>query len=167
MNESFADLQTLGNLQVSEEYLPFFNSLTENTVRGYVNCSVLGGTANSEFEVLTGCSMGLLPQSYYPFLQIMNKDVPSLVSTMEDNGYTTYSIHPELKINWNRNKVYQYLGFAHSFWGEDFENTETVNGHVSDMATYDKIISLYENRGAEEKLFVFDLTMQNHGGYMG
>lgn len=166
LNESFADLRTLGNLQVSEEYLPFFNSLDENTVRGYVNASVLGGgTANSEFEVLTGCSTGLLPQSYYPYLQIMNREEPSLVSAMEDYGYTTYSIHPEMKTNWNRSRVYQYLGFDFSFWLEDFANAETVNGHISDKATYDKIISLYENRGEEEKLFIFDLTMQNHGGY--
>lgn len=66
MNESFADLRVWGDLQLSADCLPFYNSLTENTVRGYVNASVLGGgTANSEFEVLTGSSMGLLPAAYY------------------------------------------------------------------------------------------------------
>lgn len=168
MNESFADLRTLGDLEVKEEYLPFFNSLTENTIRGYVNASVLGGgTANSEFELFTGCSMGLLPQSNYPYQQILNQSIPSMVSNLAKYGYTTYSMHPALKTNWNRDLVYQYMGFDYSLWDNDFENAESFNGFVADQATYDKVISLYENRKEDEKLFIFDLTIQNHGGYVG
>lgn len=58
MNESFADLGVLGNIVLTEDNLSFFHSLQENTIRGYVNASVLGGgTANSEFEVFTGGSI--------------------------------------------------------------------------------------------------------------
>lgn len=55
MNEIFADIRELGVLQISEENMAFFYSLRENTVCGNLQASVMGGgTANSEFEVLTG-----------------------------------------------------------------------------------------------------------------
>lgn len=166
MNESFADLRIWGDLQMSTDCLPFYNSLTENTVRGYVNASVLGGgTANSEFEVLTGSSMGLLPAAYYPYQQCITEHTPSMVSALEKEGYTTYSIHPENSANWNRVNVYRDLGFDYSYWLEDFPNAEIINAGVSDEALFGKIITLYENRQPGERLFSYNVTMQNHGGY--
>ena len=165
MNESFSDLRVLGNLEASEEYMEFINSLQDNTVRGYVNVSVLGGgTANSEFELFTGCSMGFLPKSYYAYLECVKKPKNSLISMLNDNGYTTYSMHPEEKSNWNRETIYQYLGFDKSFWKEDFGKADMIHTGISDRSTYQKIIELYENRG-NDKIFIFDLTMQNHGDY--
>ena len=167
MNESFSDLRVLGNLQISEENLAFFNSLEENTIRGYVNASVLGGgTANSEFEVFTGCSMGLLPPSYYPYQQCIAGEMPSLISDVQKEGYTAYSMHPERAGNWNRERIYRYLGFDDSLWGEDFPDAENLHSGATDLETYKKVEEVYENRKPGEKLFVFDLTMQNHGGYL-
>lgn len=166
MNESFSDLRVLGNLQLSEDNLEFFHSLTDNTVRGYVNASVLGGgTANSEFEVFTGCSMGFLPPSYYAYQQCMVGEMPSLISDMKKAGYTTYSIHPEAASNWNRDRVYQYFGFDDSLWIEDFSGAEKLHYGVTDLETYKKVEELYEKRQPGEKLFIFNLTVQNHGGY--
>lgn len=167
MNESFSDLRVLGNLQISEENLAFFNSLEENTIRGYVNASVIGGgTANSEFEVFTGCSMGLLPPSYYPYQQCIAGEMPSLISDVQKEGYTAYSMHPERAGNWNRERIYRYLGFDDSLWGEDFPDAENLHSGATDLETYKKVEEVYENRKPGEKLFVFDLTMQNHGGYL-
>lgn len=166
LNESFADLRVLGNLELSEENMPFFYSLSENTIRGYVNTSVLGGgTANSEFEVLTGCSMGLLPQTYYPYQQCLLESMPSLVSMVKAEDYTAYSVHPENRNNWNRSNVYSRLGFDGSLWLEDFQGAEVLGNGVSDLETYHKIEELYEKEQENEKLFVFCITMQNHGGY--
>lgn len=166
MNESFSDLRVLGNLQLGEENLAFFNGLTDNTVRGYVNASVLGGgTANSEFEVFTGCSMGFLPPSYYAYQQCLTGEMPSLVSNMSEAGYTTYSIHPEDATNWNRDRVYRYFGFDNSLWIEDFPEAERLHYGVTDLETYKKVEEIYENRQQGEKLFIFDLTVQNHGDY--
>jgi len=38
---------------------------------------------------------------------------------------------------------------------------------ISDMDTYNKIIELYEKKKKGEPMFVFDVTVQNHGGYSG
>ncbi len=166
MNESYADLRDLGNLEISEENMEFFYSLKENTIRGTVNTSVLGGgTANSEFEVFTGCSMGLFSRAFYPYQQGIKKPVDNLVSELKTQGYTTYSMHPETATNWNRDRVYRYLGFDNSYWIEDFEGADVIHKGVSDLETYRKVQELYENRQEGEKLFVFDLTIQNHGGY--
>lgn len=161
MNESFSDLRILGNLQISEDNLIFYDSLRDNTIWGYVNASVIGGgTANSEFEVFTGCSMGFLPASYYPYHQCIVREVPSLISDMKDAGYTTYSIHPESAENWNRARVYSYLGFDYSFWKEDFQESETLHAGVSDLETYKKVEELFVNRTEGEKLFIFNLTIK-------
>lgn len=166
MNESFSDLRVLGNLQLNAENMQNIYGLQDNAIHGYTNVSVLGGgTANSEFEVLTGCSMGLLPASGYAYQQYVKKPMETLVSIMKEDGYKTYSIHPESSKNWNRDKIYQMFGFDESYWKSDFDNTEQFHSGVSDRATYYKIEELYEQKALEDRIFVFDVTMQNHGGY--
>lgn len=164
VNESLADLTVLGDIP-SEEPLTYMKSLEKNTVKGYVNVSVLGGgTSNTEFEFLTGNSMAYLPQGFYPF-NMMNKRQESVVWNLQDIGYETYAMHPAPAANWNRRTVYPLLGFQNCYWGENFNGTETIHMGVSDRETYQKIIDIYENRKADEMQFIYDMTIQNHGGY--
>ena len=166
MNESLADLTVFDGVELSQDNLPFLHSMQENTIKGYTNASVYGGgTANSEFEVFTGCTMSFFAVNYYPYQQAVTKPLNSMVSQMKENGYTTIAMHPERAENWNRKNVYRYYGFDQTYWERDFADAEVIHSGVSDLETYYKIIDLYENRAAGEKLFVFDLTMQNHGGY--
>lgn len=166
MNESLADLTILDGVELSQDNLPFLRSMKDNTIKGFTNASVFGGgTANSEFEVFTGCTMSFFPVNYYPYQQAITHPVNSMVSRMKENGYTTIAMHPERAGNWNRENVYKHYGFDQTYWRQDFEDAEVIHSGVSDIETYNKIIDLYENRGDGEKLFVFDLTMQNHGGY--
>ncbi|MBR1771025.1 MAG: LTA synthase family protein [Lachnospiraceae bacterium] len=166
MNESFSDLRVNGNLELSAENLNVLHSLKDNTIQGYVHASVLGGgTANSEFEVFTGCAMGFLPDSYYAYEQAVTKPLHSMITNFKRAGYTTYSMHPERATNWKRNIIYQYLGFDRRLWKADFEGAEVIHSGVSDAATFRKVEELFENRQDGERLFVFDLTMQNHGYY--
>lgn len=166
MNESWSDLRVNGNLEISRENFSFTNSLKENTIKGYTNVSVLGGgTANTEFEVFTGCSMGFLPDSYYAYQQAVMGPMDSMVSNLKNQGYSTYAMHPEKPTNWRRNLVYDYLGFDTRLFKEDFAGAEEIHSGVSDAETFDKIIELYEARQVDEKMLIFDLTMQNHGYY--
>ena len=81
MNESFSDLNVLGDFTTNEDYMPYLHSLqngAENTVTGYLNVSVCGGnTANTEFEFLTGNSMAFLPQGSIPYQQYITKELPA------------------------------------------------------------------------------------------
>jgi hypothetical protein len=74
-------------------------------------------------------------------------------------------MHPAAKTNWNRSEVYRNFGFEYSFWKEDFAGAQVVHYGTSDAENYNKIIELYENRQPDEKQFIFDVTIQNHGGY--
>lgn len=166
MNESLADVRTVADVELNQENMTFLKSLEENTIKGYANVSTFGGgTANSEFEVFTGCSMSFLPVNYYPYQQALRKPLDSMVSQLKEQGYTTIAMHPERQSNWNRENVYKYYGFDQMYFQQDFEDAEVIHSGVSDEETYNRIIELYENRIEGEKLFVFDLTMQNHGGY--
>lgn len=168
MNESLADLSVLGdNFYTSGEYMPFLSELTKNTIRGDLYMSVKGaGTCNSEFEFLTGNTMAFLPSGSRPYQQYIKKDTYSLVSTLNEQGYTSVAIHPYYATGWDRHTVYPLLGFSDFISLEDFSaDSEYVRSFISDRESYNKLISLYERKGEDEKLFLFNVTMQNHGGY--
>ena len=98
MNESFSDLNVVGDLQTSEDYMPFIRSMTKNTIKGQLMVSPFGGyTCNTEFEFLTGLSMGVLPRGSVPYLQYVAKQYPfSLPSHLDELGYMSVAVHPYL-----------------------------------------------------------------------
>lgn len=166
MDEAFSDLSVLGDFETDYDYMPFIRSLKENTVKGNCYVSVKGGnTANSEYEFLTGDSMAFLPAGSVPYQQYIKGEMPSLASTLADLGYETTAIHPYNASGWNRDKVYPWLGFETSLFKTDFEDPEKIRGYVSDYAAFSKIIDLFEEKEGGERLFIFEVTMQNHGGY--
>ncbi len=166
MNESFSDLSVLGDLKTNQDALPFWHSLTENTVRGYAYSSVFGGTtANSEFEFLTGHSTAFTPAGTVPYQMYIREGAASLVSQMNDLGYTTIASHPYRSSGWNRPAVYADLGFSQTLFEPDFEDAERWRGYVTDQSNYEKLVQLYEEKTPGEKLFLFNVTMQNHSGY--
>ena len=61
--------------------------------------------------------------------------------------------------------MYRYFGFDHSYWVEDFEGAERLYLWITDQESYGKIEEIYEAREDGERIFVFNLTIQNHGGY--
>lgn len=167
LNESFADLAVNGNLQLDHDMFADFYANEGIKVCGYANASVVGGgTANTEFEIFTGSTMSFFPSTYYPYQQCINSPKNSIVTSLKDAGYTTFSMHPEPSSNWNRKNVYSYLGFDHSYWKTDFaEDAEVIGNGISDWETYKKIIEIYENNKDDGPLFIYDMTMQNHGGF--
>ncbi|WP_195269659.1 LTA synthase family protein [Eubacterium sp. 1001713B170207_170306_E7] len=166
MNESFSDLRTVGDFSTNIDYMPFIDSLSENTVKGNLYVSVFGGgTCDSEYAFLTGNTTAYLPENARPYQLYVKGPAPSLVSTLNYEGYSSYAIHPGERNAWNRDKVYPNFGFQQFFSNEEFIDADrTRESWVSDAATYDKVIELYENKG-DHPLFVFDVTIQNHAGY--
>ena len=166
MNESFADLQSLGNLETNQDYMPFIRSLEENVVKGEVYVPTFGGgTSLTEYEFLTGNLQHFLPQSTVPYSSLCKEQEEGLCSTLKAQGYYTVAMHPYDPTNWNRHKVYPAMGFDEFVDLEDYEDAELIRNFVSDKACYDKIIEYYEDTTREGGLFCFNVTMQNHGGY--
>ena len=169
MNESFSDLSVLGDFETNEDYMPFIRSLeqgAENTVTGMLNVSVCGGnTANTEFEFLTGNTMAFLPQGSIPYQQYINGDLKALPDYLKTLGYQTIATHPYNAGGWERDTVYPMLGFNESVFKDEYVNPQYVRQYISDESCVDKIIEFYENKETDKPLFVFNVTMQNHGGY--
>lgn len=167
MNESFSDLKAAGDFETNQEYFPFLNSLKENTVKGSLSMPVFGSmTSNSEFEFLTGDSVALLPSNSIAYQFNVKSGTYSLISTLKDQGYKTVAMHPYPGDNWNRNECYTNMGID-EFWDIDsYAGSEEIRNYVSDKADYEKLIEKVESKeNPEDKLFLFNVTMQNHGGY--
>ena len=169
MNESFADLRDVGAFATNEEYMPYFRSLegSENVVSGDLLVSTFGGgTATTEFEVLTGDTMAFLPFGSSPYQMYIKAALPGLVSGLEGQGYQTVAMHPYRASSWNREEVYERLGFDAQLYEDDFAaDAGRLRTYISDSADYQKIIEIYENKQPGAPLFLFNVTMQNHGGY--
>lgn len=193
MNESFADLGHLGDLETNEDYMPFIHSLTENTIKGYVSVPVFGaGTSNSEFEALTGNSLSFLPSGCNVYQSYIKRKIPSIVSSLASLGYSETAFHPYYGSGWNRETVYPLLGFEDFISIEDFVDQDILDTYqqnndateyenllkarypdrdmllrrfVSDEYDYTMVEDMYENRDSSKPFFLFNVTMQNHGGY--
>ncbi len=194
MNESLADLSVLGDFETNKEYMPFMNSLKENTIRGNLYVPVIGaGTSNTEFEFLTGHTTAFLPSGSNAYMLYVKNPMASLVSTLEAQKYSSFALHPYYASGWRRTDVYSNFGF-NSFTAledimdvslmEQFQSNGSdanflqalvderypnsnmlVRQYVSDSYNYDLIIKDFEKRNKKYPYFAFNVTMQNHGGY--
>jgi phosphoglycerol transferase MdoB-like AlkP superfamily enzyme len=167
MNESLSDLQVAGEFETNEDYFPYLRSLADTTIHGNLCVPVFGsGTSNTEFEFLTGDSMGLMPVGTTAYQFYVKPEAQTLVSTLKNQGYRAVAMHPYPGTNWNRDVCYENMGFDDFLYGEYYNNLETFRTYISDEADYEAIINLVEKKEQpEDKLFVFNVTMQNHGGY--
>ncbi len=170
MNESFSDLSVLHEFETNEDYMPYIHSLqtqdSDHLITGNLLVSVCGGnTANTEFEFLTGNTMAFLPPGSVAYQQYISSELPSLASQLADHGYSTEGLHPYNASGWNRSQVYPWLGFQESYFRNDFFGSRIIRKYVSDESAFSKLVSLYEAKDANETLFLFEVTMQNHGGY--
>ena len=198
MNESLADLSVLGEFETNIDYMPFMRSLKKNTVKGNLYVPVIGaGTSNSEFEFLTGHSTAFLPSGSNAYMLYLKNPLASLVSTLEGQGYSSYSFHPYYASGWNRTTVYKNLGFDRFVSLEnimdvklmdEFKNAGNdgdylqslveqaypkyadnmlLRQYISDDFNYEELIKDYESHDSTVPYFAFNVTMQNHGGYTG
>ena len=166
MDEAFSDLRVVADIRTNQEVMPFVSSVKENAVYGYALASVYGGnTANSEFEFLTGNSMAWLSPNAVPYNQYIRTPQYSMVSYLKTNyGYNCVAMHPFLSSGWNRPAVYANFGFDKSLFEDDFPQEHYVRDYISDQEMFETIVNIYENKGTDP-LFVYGVTVQNHGGY--
>lgn len=165
MNEAYADLGDLGEIDTNIDYMPYYHSLTttSDTAVGRTLVSVLGGnTCQSEYEFLTGNSLEFAPNTF-PYTSEINGDIYSLVTTLRSQGYHAIATHPNVSTNWKRNVVYKYMQFDDLYFIDDYEDSEYIREFVSDKTMFDKILTWIDN---SQPQFIFAVTMQNHGGYI-
>ena len=170
MDETFSDPAVLGEFETNKDYMPFVHSILRgevaNTISGYTDVSVLGGnTANSEFEFLTGNSMAFFPNGSVPYLQYIRDGISTIVPQLEEYGYTTYGTHPYRAKGWNREFIYDLMGFDYRYFQGSFPFEDKLGNYVSDEADFKSILEWRNN--TEGPFFMFNVTMQNHSNYGG
>lgn len=168
MDETFSDPAVLGEFETNKDYMPFVHSILRgevaNTISGYTDVSVLGGnTANSEFEFLTGNSMAFFPNGSVPYLQYIRDGISTIVPQLEEYGYTTYGTHPYRAKGWNREFIYDLMGFDYRYFQGSFPFEDKLRNYVSDEADFKSILEWRNN--TEGPFFMFNVTMQNHSNY--
>ncbi|MBR3642247.1 MAG: LTA synthase family protein, partial [Parasporobacterium sp.] len=169
MNECFSDPAVIGDFNTNVDYVNNITRLLSgapNTVSGYVYASVLGGnTADSEFEFLTGHTMGFLPIGSIPYQQYIFSDTDTVVDQFNALGYHTIAMHPYNSTGWNRNIIYQYMHFDEMEFIAKYKDVTRLRKYVDDASNYQNILRKIEENGQNGPVFVFNVTMQNHSGY--
>jgi phosphoglycerol transferase MdoB-like AlkP superfamily enzyme len=165
--ESFMDPSEIQGLTLSEDAVPVWHSLEKNYTSGYLRVPVVGaGTANTEFEMLTGMSSSLFGPGEYPYKTCLQKNtVESIAYDLSQLGYATHAIHNHRATFYSRNVVYKNLGF------DDFTSLEymprvarTLRGWSKDYVLTSQISKALDSTANQSDL-VFTVSVQGHGSY--
>lgn len=160
MSESLWDPTRMNSVGFSADPMPTIRA----SQSGQVFSPEFGGmTANVEFEALTGFSNAFLPYGSIPYQQYIRRPVPSLATFFESKGYVTKAFHPFQGWFWNRNNVYQSLGFQEFHSEENMPAMDKRGIFASDESLTRYIIQQAED--TEKPFFFFAVTLQGHGPY--
>ncbi len=164
MSESFWDVNKLG-VNFTQNPIPAFEALREESLYGEAYVPVFsGGTANTEFEILTGMTL----KNYWSDWEVLytnniNGPLPSLASILRNQGYHTVALHPHMGWYYNRNDVFKYMGFHEFETLEYIVDLDLVGYYVSDAYVTERILGIVKE--TEDPVFTFAVTMQNHGPF--
>lgn len=168
MSESFIDpklgkhLYDYGN----KEPIPYTKKIKNSQSSGWAASSEYGGgTANVEFEALTGLSNFFLNSIPYTSIVPANKDTPSIVKNFNENGYKTIAMHPYNRNMYRREVVYPNLGFQEYKSADDFKNNSKIDNskYISDESAFNEVLA--ELKNSQKPEFIHLVTMQNHMPY--
>ncbi len=164
--ESFFDVNHLSKLSFSENPIPNFTELQNNYSTGYLTVPSIGaGTANTEFEVLSGMSLEHFGVGEYPYKTIL-KDVAgeSICYNLAENGYKSHAIHNNTAVFYDRNIVFSNLGFNTFTSVEYMQNVEyNAIGWAKDNVLVGSINDALNSTDGSD--FVYTISVQSHGKY--
>lgn len=164
--ESFFDPARYSGVELSENPIPNYTKLRSECSTGYLSMPSIGaGTANSEFEVLTGMNMDHFGAGEYPYKTILGSETcESLAYDFGSIGYTTTAIHNHTRTFYGRDGVFENLGFDEFISVEDMGEVErTPTGWSTDEVLTGEIISALD--ASEGRDFIYTITVQAHGKY--
>lgn len=162
MDEAYADISTL-NPEFGDTL--FYKSLHKNTVKGLALSSVYGGgTANSEYEFLTGNSMAFFNHGISVYQMYIKSPAYSMAAHLRCLGYETIATHPFHRQGWSRETIWPLLGFETTTFLEDYPQKKKLRDYVTDQEMFEYIVDKFEHK--KKPLFLYGVTMQNHSGYL-
>lgn len=166
MNETFSDPTRIEGMSISKDPIPIYRTIEAQYRSGMIlSQGYGGGTANIEFEALTGVSLEPLSANVTtPFIQLSDKmqEFPSIVDLMGRNGHTLTAIHPYNSSMYKRLENYQALGFDSFLFEDDLTYSERIDGNnfISDASAYQEVLDKIDQTDTMD--FVHLVTMHNH-----
>ena len=165
--ESFFDPTLVNYLEISEDPIPTFRKLMEEYSSGYFKVPSVGaGTANTEFEAITGMSLHYFGPGEYPYKSILKETTcESAPYVLKDLGYSTHAIHNNEANFYGRKTIFPNLGFD-TFTSEEYmpeENQKNPLGWVKDSVLTDEILKCLDSTEGPD--YVYTISVQGHGDY--
>ncbi len=167
--ESFCDPSEINFIETSEDPVPTFHALEENFSSGYLTVPVIGaGTANTEFEILTGMSMQYFGTGEYPYKTILKEvdGCESIASALKNVGYSTHVVHNNTATFYSRNNAFSMMGFD-TFTSKELmhitELTPTGSWATDSILVEETIKAMDATENQAD--FVYTITVGAHGDY--
>ena len=171
MCEAYSDLADEDVFEYTEEDNPLhgFHVLAESprARSGHIAVSNFGaGTANTEFDVLTGIQTNMVSPTNISSFRVLHKSINALPWDYQQAGYSTLFTHPGYSWFYNRENVYQFLGMEKRIFDESYTQEDRKGTMISDDAFAEHLIGELDQRlGGEKPLFAYGVTIQNHQSY--
>lgn len=165
--ETFIDPTEINFLKFSEDPIPNFRKLMDEYSSGYYKVPAVGaGTANTEFESITGMSLRYFGAGEYPYKSILKEETcESAAYVLKNLGYGTHAIHNNEANFYGRRSVFSRLGFD-TFTSEEYMpdiSDTTPMGWVKDHILTDEIFKAMESTEGPD--YVYTISVQGHGDY--
>lgn len=164
--ESFIDPMTIQSITLSQDPCPNFRRLMQTYSSGELTVPACGaGTANVEFEVLTGLSVKFFGPGEYPYKSVLKeKTGESLAYDLDSLGYTSHAIHNHRAVFYNRNSVFSNMGFDTFTSVEYMKNVEkTPKNWAKDYVLTDCITDALDSTKGRD--MIYTISVQGHGKY--
>lgn len=166
--ESLYDVTLMKDYTYSEDPLPNYHALQEKFSHGFLNVPSVGaGTANTEFEILTGMDLDFFGPGEYPYKTILKeKTCESMAYNLKELNYSTHAIHNNDGTFYGRNKVFSNLGFD-TFTSIEYMHNVELNpmGWAKDNVLVNEIMKTLKS--TKDQDFIYTISVQGHGKYPG
>ena len=165
--ESFFDPTLVNYLELSEDPIPNFRKLMKEYSSGYYKVPSVGaGTANTEFESITGMSLHYFGPGEYPYKSILKETTcESAPYVLKNLGYTAHAVHNNEANFYGRRSIFPNLGFD-SFTSAEYmkdENQKNSLGWTKDSVLTDEIVKCLDSTEGPD--YVYTISVQGHGDY--
>ncbi len=164
--ESFVDPSLFNNIELSKDAIPTFRKLMEEYSSGSLTVPACGaGTANTEFEVMTGLSVKFFGPGEYPFKSVLKeKTAESIAFDLKSMGFSTHAIHNHRALFYNRNQAFNNIGYD-TFTSVEYMSdvARTPKNWAKDEVLTEQIMDALNS--TEERDYVYTISVQGHGKY--
>ena len=170
--EAFSDFYEAEAFDYTEQTHPMYRfrevAASPQSISGRIVVSNFGaGTANTEFDIMTGIETNMLNEVTTSAFRVVHKHMSSLARTFQAQGYVDWFMHPGERWFYNRESVYDHFGIQNQTYVDSFVGYGMKGCYISDKSFGEKLMEQYRavKAASDAPWFAFTVTIQNHQSY--